>query len=419
MSRINEPEDLFTVGDASEVSPHASAATVARNFDPARLTQARQLAGLTKKEVSDLAGVSAAAIGQYESGSRPGPEVLLALAGALGYPVAFFQIGRPYARLDTSAAHFRHLRETRSYQRAKAVSFTEQVWELIYALERRVELPYVDLPGFAGGEVTPGISLPADPKLAARALRHQWGLGTGPIPHLVRLLEVHGIVVVHAPADGDFHTVDAFSTSRLPRPFVVISRDRTKDVYRSRFTAAHELAHLVLHADAIPGDQAQERDADAFAAEFLTPHDSVVPRLPTRVNFASFTELQREWGVSISSLIYRCREVGLYADATAQRAYQRLNQLKLEPEPVEGFPGEQPTLLRKAFELATDHGLTLTALAEELRWPVSRVRQLLGSTDQRPSLNLMIGSGEDPGLLPRSRRLRAVVNENHERGSGR
>lgn len=395
MSRTDEPDDLFSVTDAKDVLPAGSAAAVARTFDPARLTQARQLAGLTKRELAEQVGVSAAAVGQYEAGTRPGPEILTALADRLGYPVVFFQLGRPYARLDASAAHFRHLRDTRAYQRAKAVSFTEQVWELIYALERRVELPHVDLPGFAGGEVTPGTSLPTDPVQAARRLRQLWALGDGPVPHLVRTLEIHGIVVVHAPADGDFRTVDAFSTSRLPRPFIVVSRDRTADVYRHRFTTAHELGHLVLHADAIPGDPGQERAADAFAAEFLTPRDAVVPHLPLRVNFAVFTELQRAWGVSINSLIYRCREIGLYTDTTTQRAYQRLNQMKPEPEPIEGFPGEQPSLLRKALELAGDHGLTLPDLAAELRWPLTRVRQLLGAPDQRPTLNLVAGGRTD------------------------
>ncbi|MEV4511597.1 XRE family transcriptional regulator [Dactylosporangium sp. NPDC049525] len=415
MSRTDEPDDLFSVADAKEVLPAGSAVTIARSFDPARLTQARQLAGLTKKELAEQAGVSAAAVGQYEAGTRPGPEILTALADRLGYPVAFFQIGRPYARLDASAAHFRHLRETRAYQRAKAVSFTEQVWELIYALERRVELPHVDLPGFAGGEITPGASLSTDPVEAARGLRHLWALGTGPVPHLVRTLEIHGIVVVHAPADGDFRTVDAFSTSRLPRPFIVISRDRTADVYRHRFTTAHELGHLVLHADAIPGDPGHERDANAFAAEFLTPRDTVVPQLPIRVNFPALADLQRTWGVSISSLIYRCREIGLYTDTTAQRAYQRLNQMKPEPEPIEGFPGEQPSLLRKALELASDHGLTMPELAGELRWPLPRVRQLLGTPDQRPTLNLVSGGRVD-SAPPRSdaalpRHLRSISSD--------
>lgn len=413
MSRTDEPDDLFSVGGASGASPPGSVPDVVRNFDPARLTQARQLAGLSKRELADMIKVSAAGIGQYESGTRPGPAILLALAEALGYPVPFFRLGRPYARLDPSAAHFRHLRSTRSYQRAKAVSFTEQVWELIFALERRVELPYVDLPGFAGGELTPGTVLPREPVLAAQALRKHWGLGADPIPHLVRTLEVHGIVVVHAPADGDFVTVDAFSTSRLPRPFVVIGRDRTLDVFRHRFTTAHELGHLVLHADALPGDSAHEREADAFAAEFLTPRASIQPLLPRRVNFAALAELQRSWGVSMQSLVYRCRELGIFTDATTTRAYQRLNGLGMDLESVDGFPGEQPSLLRSAFELACDHGLSMANLADELRWPVDRIRSLLGTSRDRPVLRLVTGENIDDGTRRSRRRdhIRAVRSD--------
>ncbi|GIF23407.1 DNA-binding protein [Paractinoplanes tereljensis] len=395
MRKTDEPDALFPATSVTPTSSGGSPTAVSRNFDPARLTQARQLAGLTKKQVADLVGVSAAAIGQYESGTRPGPDVLTALAEQLGYPTTFFQIGRPYARLDSSAAHFRHLRETRAYQRAKAVSFTEQMWELTYALEQRVELPHIDLPGFAGGEITPGSSLPADPVQAARALRQHWKLGSGPVSHLSRTLEIRGIVVVHAPADGDFKTVDAFSTSRLPRPFVIVSRDRTTDVYRHRFTTAHELGHLVLHSDALPGDTQHEREADAFAAEFLTPRDSIVPELPTRIDLAAFAELQRTWGASMQSLIYRCREVGLFSDTTATRAYQRLNTAKSKPEPVEGFPGEQPTLLRKAFDLASDYGLSIVELADELHWPLPRLRLILGMQDHRPALDVIRGGRHD------------------------
>src|SRR5688572_29865880 len=129
MTRSEQP-GLFSVGDAQAPSPAASPGEVARNFDPARLTQARQLASMTKQKLADLIGVSAAAVGQYESGTKPRPDLLAAMAFHLGYPVEFFMVGRPHAKLDASTAHFRSLRATRSYQRAKAISFTERVWEL-------------------------------------------------------------------------------------------------------------------------------------------------------------------------------------------------------------------------------------------------------------------------------------------------
>ncbi|MDG4820485.1 XRE family transcriptional regulator [Asanoa sp. WMMD1127] len=362
-----------------------TAASVAQIFDPARLTQARHLAGRTKREVAAAIGVTPAAVGQYEAGTRPRPDLIEPLAGYLGVPIQFLAAGRPHAKLDASAAHFRHLRSTRSYQRAKAVALVEQLWELTHALEQRVRLPQVDVPTGTEAE------LPAD---AARALRRHWNLGTGPIPHLVRTLETRGVVVALAPlADGDVATVDAFSTSHLPRPTMVVTRDRADDVYWHRFTVAHELGHIVMHGDAIPGDTAQERAADAFAAEFLTPRASILPALPARLNFTALADLQQVWGVSINSLLYRCRELGLYSDSTAARGYRRLDRLRAEgafpAQSISGFEGERPALLARAFDVAAGHGLTLAALGVQLAWPLHRVRELLGMTDRRPELRLV------------------------------
>ncbi|MBF6278094.1 helix-turn-helix domain-containing protein [Nocardia nova] len=371
-----------------------SATEVAAGFDAARLTQARQLAGLTKAAVAEQIGVSGAAVSQWEScTSLPRPDHLRRLAEVLDVPVEFFAIGRPFAQLDGSSAHFRSLRSTKTAQRAKAVAFAQQVWELTYALEKHVQLPPVDLPGFLPDDADN--QLTGTPAEAARALRSHWGLGHGPIPHLVRTLETHGIVTTMVRfAGADTPTINAFSTSRLPRPLVVLTPDRGDDVYWHRFTAAHELGHLVLHRDAAPGDPEQEREADAFAAEFLTPAAEIGDQLPRRVDFKALGQISHEWGVSCKSLIYRSRELGAISDASARRAYQRLHQLYevgfIPESPVDHYPGEVPSLLRKAFELAETHGtLTMAGLAHELRWSIPRLRLLLGSPEQRPVLRLV------------------------------
>lgn len=370
-----------------------SATAVAEVFEAGRLTQARQLAGMTRVAVAEQVGVSGAAVSQWESQtSPPRPDHLARLAEVLDVPVEFFAGGRPFARLDGAAAHFRSLRSTRASQRAKAVAFVEQVWELTYALERRVQFPAVDLPGFLPDDPA---RLPEVPVAAARALRQHWRLGTDPIPHLVRTMEMHGIVATMVPfADVDTPTINAFSTSRMPRPLIVLTPDRGNDVYWHRFTAAHELGHLVLHRDASPGDAEHEREADAFAAEFLTPAERIHDQLPTRFDVKALGKLGREWGVSHKSLVYRCRELGTISDASARRAYGRLNDLyKLEiipPDPVANYPGEIPSLLAKAFELGESTGsITAVSLARELRWKIPRLRLLLGQPDARPVLRLV------------------------------
>lgn len=390
---MRPPEQLYLIDPQPSGADSARLQAVAEAFDPARLTQARRLAGLTKRAVADELGVSSAAVGQWEAGTTPRLDHLARAAELLSVPPSFLASGRPYARLDAAAAHFRSLRSTPAAQRAKAIAFTEQVWELTHALEKRIQLPPVNLPGFSGGEVDAN-AVPAYPAAAARVLRDHWGLGRGPIPHLVRTMEAHGLVVTLVPfAGAETAKVDAFSTSHLPRPVVVLTPDRADDVYRHRFTAAHELGHLLLHADSTPGDPVQEKEADAFAAELLTPRDAVVPQLPTRMDLHALDRLSREWGVAVDSLIYRCREVNVISDAAYRRAFQRLNQLRkldlFRREPVEGYPGETPVLLSRAFQLAEQHGLTLRELAAELCLTLPRLRLLLGNDDPRPELRLV------------------------------
>lgn len=356
-------------------------------FDPARLTQARFAAGLSKARLAELVGVTPAAIGQYESRVvTPRRDVLPVLARELDVPVDYFATGRPIGRVDGSEAHFRSLRSTTARDRSKAIAFIEQVWELTFALEKKVRFPDVDLPVVDRQQ--------ADPVSAAQALREHWGLGVKPVKHLVALTESHGIVVsLLTLANADVARVGAFSTSRLARPVIVVTPERAKSVFVYRFTVAHELGHLLLHGEAVPGDQQQEREADQFAAEFLTPRSQIVNLLPRTVNLSRLDELSRHWGVSVDSLLLRMKETGAVSDASIRRGYQKLNQLRSSsldaPEPVNAYPGEVPSMLAEAARLADQIGFAQIDLARELRWHPVRVREVLGVDDPRPTLRLV------------------------------
>ncbi|MFG2128335.1 helix-turn-helix domain-containing protein [Streptomyces sp. NPDC048751] len=368
------------------------AAAVADAFDGARLTQARRLRGWTKKELAGRIDVTPAAVGQYEAGAiRPRPEQVRRIAEIFDCPASFFAAGRPRAALDTGGVHFRSLRSAPARERERALAFTERLWELAHELEAYVRLPPVNLPGWDGGEIAHNAL--DEPATAAHALRAQWGLGEGPVPHMVRLLESRGIIVTILPyVNADSRKLDGFSTSRLPRPVVILNEERN-DVYRHRFSAAHELGHLILHGDAHPGDIHHERQADTFAAEFLTPSHSIAASLPSRVDFTALSDLQQSWGVSLDSLLVRCRELGLHSDATSSRAWRRLKTLRsqglLPSTPVEGFPGEIPVMLQQAYRIAQRKGATEKQLADALHWNAEDVQALLHLGDPRPALHLV------------------------------
>ncbi len=109
------------------------------------------------------------------------------------------------------------------------------------------------------------------------------------------------------------------------------------------------------YGDAAPGDVIQEKEADAFAAEFLTPAAVIGPESPVCMDLKALERLSRKWGMAVDWLDYRCREIGTVSDPAYRRACQHLNQLRrlglFQPEPVDGYPGEIPVLIRRALLL--------------------------------------------------------------------
>lgn len=350
-------------------------------FEPARLTQARARRSVTKADLSAEVGVSAAAIGQYEAGvNAPRADVLERLAKSLGVRVGFFSVGRPLARIDTVNAHFRSLRSARVSDRQKALATATLLWELTFALERHVKLPDVELPDVPSGTA---------PSEAATLLRRHWSLPDGPVKHLVATAESHGIVVSVRPL-AEIEAVDAFSVIIVDRPIIITTPRRTENVFRHRFSIAHEIGHLLLHADAGEHSALIEKEADEFAAALLTPAASMDAALPQRLDLVTLDRLGRMWGVSPTSLVRRMVERGRTTESSARRAYQRLSTIyDAKADPTTAYPGEIPTLLKKAAEFAGEHGAPVPVLAEALQISPAQVRDLLGEADERPVLRLV------------------------------
>ncbi|MEU4554344.1 helix-turn-helix domain-containing protein [Micromonospora violae] len=332
-------------------------ALAAAAFRPHALTLARRWRRMRKKDLAYQVGVSAAAVSQYELGqSRPSPAVLSRLALALAMPVPFFAAGFA-APVMAGQPHFRSLRVTSQAERDQALAFGEIAWRVVDVLERHLDLPELRLPL---------VDLPeegdsSDLQAAALDARCAFGLGDEPVPHMVRLLESRGVVVLTLPDVSD--KVDAFSHWYGVRPFVFTS-PRKNDKARSRMDAAHELAHLLLHHDAEPGSQILERQATAFGSEFLVPTSRLRDELPGRLDFERLQELKDRWGVSLKALVYRGHEMGIYRDHTYRRAMTKLTDCGY-PEPGDLGPREQPALLGRAAQLLADQQYSAASVAHQ------------------------------------------------------
>lgn len=358
------------------------AKAVAAAFEPGRLTLARERAKLAKKDLAEAVGVTPTAITQFERRlARPAAETVVRLASVLGLPVGYFAAGRTIVPIAEAGTHFRSLRSTRVAERTQARATMSHLAELVAELERVVRLPDLDVP-----------EIEAAPDVAAVEVRRIWRIPHGPFHHLLRTLESKGVVISMARF-GAGERIDAFTcrSADLSRPLMCLTKDRGNPL-RRRFSAAHELGHLVLHGSAAtPGSARQEQEADRFAAELLMPARDLEPLLPARLDLAYLFEVQKVWGVSVHALLRRSHDLGVIGESLYRRGMVTLGQLGWRrTEPGGSFPTEWPSLLAEAVELASARGVTEQSLADDLCLPLGEVRELLSrAVDERPALRLV------------------------------
>lgn len=322
-------------------------------FTPSRLTLARLRRGYTKSRLAAEAGVTMRSISAHESGeSEPTPDTLHAIANVLRFPENFFR--RPEVeRPPAASASFRSFTSMTAAQRHSALGAGALAVELSDWVERHFRLPAPDVPSFR---------LQA-PEAAADALRETWQLGVKPIRNMVHLLEQHGVRVFSLAEEC--RQVDAFSVWRSGKPFVFLNTMKSGE--RSRFDAAHELGHLVLHRHGAPrGGREAEQEADSFASAFLMPRRSVLAVAPAFPSIASLVKLKKEWSVAVSALARRLHEVGLLTDwhyRTLMIQMSSLGYRTTEPDPI---PRETSQVLAKVFSSMRERGWTRARLADEL-----------------------------------------------------
>ncbi len=351
-------------------------------LDRARLQAGRELRGKSQIALGRDAGVTAAAISQFENGhSRPMPATLNKIASALDLPVGYFA-RRPGTGAHAPAAFFRSLRSTTAGERRRAVALAGLVHELVHAIEDHVDLPPVDLP-----EAAPAHDDRAVDAAAADAREHLGLNPHDPIEDVVRVLERHGAVTARFRVDAD--KMDAFSVLYPDRPVVVLGSDKGyRD--RSRFDAAHELAHLLLHGPDDAGTKKAEQQAHRFAAAFLMPEHAIINELPRKANWNQLMALKQKWQVSLAALLKRAQTLGVMDDHDYTQAMKTMSARRWRnPEPGDLGQPERPLVLAAAIRVAEDNGVTLDKLAEQHGLPIHDLRSILRpSLDPRPRVRI-------------------------------
>ncbi|EAQ96122.2 helix-turn-helix domain-containing protein [Congregibacter litoralis] len=327
------------------------------NFVGQRLVQAKNVRGLSSLALSELIEVSQSSISLYESGKqKPRQEVVESLATALRVPVSYFF--KPASDSETKTLFYRSMAAATKASRVLVEAKYSWARDLTEYVLEFIDFPPVNLPSF---------DIPADFRQLevnqiesiANELRTHWNLGSAPIADVIRTLESNGVIVWRTCFESE--KLDAFSESWKPHPFVVLSTDKD-NYFRSRFDAAHELGHLVLHQQVqrkhltdASDYKLLESQAHRFAGAFLTPAIAYSNDLYD-LSVDVFRALKPRWNVTIAMQIMRAHQLGLIDEEQKRRLYVGLSRRKWRKrEPLDDtVEPEKPSLLKKSVKLLLD-----------------------------------------------------------------
>lgn len=336
-------------------------------FVGARLKEAREARGISATALADILGVSRQAVSQYENEQQsPRPEVMEKIGQVLNLPQTFFY--RPVAekKPETRRIFYRSMNSATKLARVRVERRYEWLTEIAAYLREYVSFPPVRYPRF---------DAPSDPRELswedvedfAAMTREFWGLGDGPISNVVWLLENKGAVVARGMVEAD--ELDAFSEwhewqAKTRTPYVFLGADKESGP-RSRFDAAHELGHLVMHRNIDPKHISNkvtfkviENQAHRFAGAFLLPALAFSNDFSV-ANLDALRALKPKWKVSVAMMVHRSEDLGLVDKEQVRRLWINRTRRgwRLKEPGDDQLLIERPRLLQRAFSMIVEEGI--------------------------------------------------------------
>jgi Zn-dependent peptidase ImmA (M78 family) len=191
---------------------------------------------------------------------------------------------------------------------------------------------------------------------------------------MIHLLESKGVRVFSLAVDS--LNIDAYSLWNDETPMIFLNTRKSAE--RSRFDAAHELGHLLLHRHARKEDtRLAEDEASRFGSALLMTRAGTLARVPRLVTIQHIIAHKKQWIVSVAALNHRLHELGVtnpwqYRHLSAEigkRGY-RTN----EPDPA---PRESSQLLSKVLTALREDSLSQRDIAAKVSFPPSELEQLI------------------------------------------
>lgn len=357
-----------------------------KKFNCKRLQIARIYRGKTIVELAKDIGVSKQAISQFENGlTSPQFDTLMNIVDTLKFPREYFfeedkidiRLGNTYFR-----AHAKMTKKDENKQKEK-VKFIGKLYNF---LNEYIEFPELNIPEFEE-------KMSIEDK--AIKLREYWELGEEPVKDIVYILEKNGIIVTSMNMESE--EIDAFTQQQIidnKKNFIIVLGSDKGSATRRQFSAAHELAHIIMHDGFINLEELtneeirnMENDAHTFAAAFLLPRNAFIKDVslyPTNLEY--YKQLKKKWRTSISAMLVRANHLGVLSYNSYQNMMKKMSKLGWrKEEPLDdSLIMSKPTVLKRAVNILIDNDILnpneiLMELSNrELSLPAEEIENLLG-----------------------------------------
>ncbi len=314
-------------------------------FNSEILKLLRKSKSLSQKEICEQLGQSQANYSKIEHGILPPSEIFIEQVSSFFQvvPSFFFQDERTYSPLNP----YHRSRSTLQIGDRDRVEAIANIYRIhLKKLLEVVEIPFNLLPIQVSENNTP--------EAIARLTRRNLRLPNGPINNVTKILEDNGIFII----SFDFETelLDGFTIHGNDNVLPLIFFNATFPGERIRFTAAHELGHLVMHQQLETEDNREiEKEANLFAAEFLMPQHDILQELrfmnTNKLSLEFLLRLKMKWKVSMSALLKRIEDLNIITKNQAQYLWMQISSKgyrKAEPYPI---PIESPSLLNELLNI--------------------------------------------------------------------
>ena len=290
-----------------------------------RIKRARIKGGLSLEGLALKANsiVTKQAISQYEKNQKnPSSSVLIALANALDVGVEYFfrTVEVEIGKVD--------FRKHSAFGKKKQEIVKEKVREY---LERYIQIE--DILDMQEPFVNPieneKLETLDDIEEIVNKLRNEWGLGIDPLYNVVEMLELRNIKVLLLEDEKKFNGLCGKANDDDCHPFIVLNTNAELTDDRKRFTALHELGHMLLPKH----NEDEEKASDRFAGAFLFPKESVLKEFGKKRSKISIEELKHiklKYGISIAGIIFRLHDLKIISDSMFKRFWIRNRTAKFD-----------------------------------------------------------------------------------------